>query len=78
MTEATLIIIASENGRDPWTLVLPEDVPAWVKAPDNIAKMLRGHECMKADEGDKGSKWYRAVTIEDFERMAEEERKVLH
>jgi len=69
VSEAELVILASDDGRTNWSAVKPADVPAWVKAPDNIAKMLAGLECMKADEGDKGSMWYRAIPAEDYELM---------
>lgn len=75
MNQVNLMIFASDNGRDNWALVKPADVPAWVKAPDNIGRMLCGNECMKADEGDKGSLWYRAIRVEDYERMVAAEAK---
>lgn len=62
--QALLVILRSPNGRDGWTPVKPEDVPAWVKAPDNMAKLVAGEMCMKADEGQSGSDWYRAEKVE--------------
>lgn len=70
MTEANLVILASENGRDQWTPVKPEDVPAWVKEPDNVSRMMAGYACVKCDEGEKGSLWYRAVPPDEFAQMA--------
>lgn len=63
MKQANLIIFASDNGRDGWQPVAPESVPEWVKSPDNIGRMISGEACMKADEGEKGSAWYRAEKI---------------
>lgn len=88
MKTAEVVIYRSENGRDGWTPILPADVPAWVTHPDNMARMLDGEECMKADEGEDGSDWYRALRWEDVqamqaaeakrERRAEKRRATLH
>ncbi len=67
---ALLVIYSSENGRDNWKPVPPRDVPEWVQHPLNIAKLVKGEQCMKADEGDKGSLWYRAERIKSHERTA--------
>ena len=64
MAEALLVIMRSANGRDGWTPVAPADVPAWVKEGGNMAKLVAGEMCMKADEGMKGSDWYRAEKLE--------------
>lgn len=63
LAEARLIIHASDNGRSNWRPVDPAAVPAWVKEPDNVAHLVAGEMCMKADEGDKGSLWYRAEQL---------------
>ena len=83
--EAELVILASNNGRDGWTPVRPVDVPAWVKEPRNIRRMVNGEECMKANEGDKGSMWYRAIPAADYalivaaqQRRAARNAKRLH
>jgi len=83
--KAELVILASDNGRDGWAPVLPVDVPAWVRAPGNIAKLIAGHECMKANEGEKGSMWYRAIPASDYamivaaqQRRAARNAKRLH
>jgi len=67
MKQARVVIEASVNGRDEdsWHPVHEKEVPEWVKDPDNMARMvLRGEQCMKCDEGDKGSLWYRARVLE--------------
>lgn len=70
MSQIALIIYTSENGRDGWRVCLPADVPDWVKTPATIARLIDGEECMKADEGDAGSSWYRAVPANrDTERL---------
>lgn len=63
-----IIIFTSVNGREPWHPVKPEEVPEWVKHPDNMAKMLSGEECMKCDEGVAGSAWYRAVRLSELNK----------
>lgn len=63
LSQARLIIYASPNGRDGWAPVKPEAIPAWVKAPDNVARLVAGEMCMKADEGTAGSDWYRAEKL---------------
>lgn len=72
---AKLIIYRSENGRDGWEPVGPDELPDWVKHPDNMARMVAGHECMNAAEGEKGSAWYRAVPVADLRRMAATQEK---
>lgn len=62
MAEGLLIILRSENGRDGWTLVKPDEVPEWVKAPDNIARMVDGEICCNPEAGDIG--WYRAEKVD--------------
>lgn len=62
--QALLLILRSRNGRDGWVLVKPEDVPAWVKSPDNMAKLVAGEMCMKSDEGVDGSDWFRAEKVD--------------
>lgn len=63
MKEAFAVIYRSANGRDGWQPVKWEDVPAWVKEPGNMAKLISGEMCMKCDEGPAGSDWYRAEVI---------------
>lgn len=64
---ANLIILASQDAEQ-WTPVRPDEVPEWVKAPDNIAQMLEGYECRKEDEGENGLV-YRAIRAEEYERV---------
>ena len=71
MKTINLVILASPTGRDGWKPVPVAEVPAWVKHPDTIAKMVAGEMCMKADEGDKGSDWYRCERVlTDADRAA--------
>lgn len=65
----SLLIFSSENGRDGWSLVKPQEVPEWVKDPDNVGRMLSGESCMKCDEGETGSAWYRAMRVSDYEAL---------
>lgn len=55
------VVYESDNGRDGWRPVKPEDVPAWVKDPKVMAHLLDGQEAMDCGEGTTGSKWYRAM-----------------
>lgn len=75
LKNAELVILRSANGRDGWEMVKPEDVPDWVKSPDNIAMLVRGLSCMKPDEGDKGSDWYCARPVEEALRIMKAQEK---
>ena len=70
MEQANLVILASPNGRDGWRAVKPEDVPEWVKDHDNMARLMAGEMCMKADEGESGSDWYRARAVTEADTQA--------
>ena len=51
--EAVFVFFASENGRDGWRLVKPEDVPAWVKEPEVLGQLAIGNvaqNCTRPDE----------------------------
>jgi len=61
--QAQLVIYQSESGRDGWKPVLPEAVPAWVKDPDVMGRLVAGEMCMDPKCGDKGSAWYRAEQV---------------
>jgi hypothetical protein len=61
MPEGLLMILYSANGRDGWTLVKPEDVPAWVKTSENVARMVHGDMCCDPSTGDEG--WYRVEKV---------------
>ena len=64
MKQATLVLLASVNGRDSWFLVKPEEVPAWVRKSENMAHLVNGEACYNRDEGEAGL-WYRAATEAD-------------
>ena len=73
----TLVIFASDNGMDGWEPVKPGEVPAWVKDPDNLARLVDGEACQQDDEGP----WYMALrmpTAQDLEAysMAAAKRKM--
>lgn len=70
-----LVILASGNGRDGWSPVKPEDVPEWVKAPDNMGRLVKGETCMKCDEGEKGSLWYVALKPRDYQALVAAQQK---
>lgn len=61
MPEALLIILRSENGRDGWTAIKNEDVPDWVKDPENIRRMVEGEMCCRPETGDES--WYRCEKV---------------
>lgn len=61
VSQANLIIFSSQNGRDHWELVRPEDVPEWLKAPDVMARLVAGEECMNARESD--NRWFYAEPV---------------
>lgn len=63
LTQGVLIVYASVNGSDPWHPLTDKEVPEWVKQPDTLGRMVAGEMCFKADEGDKGSLWYRAERV---------------
>jgi len=70
---AVLVIYKSENGRDNWQPVAQKDVPAWVKEPKTIGRLIKGEACMKADEGKNGSEWYRARSV-----VSARDKRVMH
>lgn len=67
LKQEALVIFTSATGRPPWHPLKEEEVPAWVKAPDVMGKMVAGEDCMDVAQGDKGSNWYRAVRVSDLE-----------
>lgn len=75
LKQISLVILESRNGRDGWMPVKPEDVPAWVKDPLNVDRLVKGESCMKCDEGPKGSNWYRGMPMDDFRRWQKAENK---
>lgn len=66
MRMANLIIYASDDGREHWAPVKPNDVPMWVRDPAVLGALASGEECMNCAEGQSGSKWYRALRVEDL------------
>ena len=66
---AELVILASANGRDGWRLVLPADVPEWLKGPETMGRLMRGESAMKPCEGEAGSDWYAALPLDDAGRI---------
>lgn len=63
MPEGLLVILRTETPRDDasWKLVLPADVPEWVKEPDNMARLVAGDMCSKPEADEFG--WYRAEKV---------------
>lgn len=59
-TQGVIIVLKSENGRDNWRPILPNEVPEFVKHPAVMGRLVAGEECMDAGEGKNGSAWYRA------------------
>lgn len=83
-----LVVFTSANGSDGWTPVKPENVPAWVKDPDVMARMVDGEACMD-DEQESGTNWFMALpmpTPQDIaayqaaraRRLARKEKRVAH
>lgn len=66
MKTVNLVIFRSVNGRDTWTPCTEHEVPAWVRAPDVLARLLEGEECMDAAEPPAGGYWYRALSTESL------------
>lgn len=64
MPEALIVVWKSANGREDWEPVLPDDVPAWVKEPHRMAKMIEGDMICDPTEGESGSDWYRAEKVQ--------------
>jgi len=62
ISEGMFVIFRSENGRDGWKPVKPEDVPDWVKDPDNMAHMVDGEACMDPTQ-DSGTDWFMALPL---------------
>lgn len=58
----TLVIFISPNGEDHWTPVKPDEVPAWVQDPDNMARLVAGEVCM-CDVEESGSNWFMALPM---------------
>ena len=70
--QAMLVIYESPNGRDQWKPLTPQEVPAWVRAPDVMAKLVKGDMAMDCKIE---SPWYRADLVDaagnpDLERIA--------
>lgn len=55
---AVLIILKSINGETDWEMVLPQDVPAFVKRSDIVKRMIDG-EMVQLET--KDPHWFRAV-----------------
>ena len=58
--QVMLVIYESPNGRDGWRMLKPEEVPGWVREPDNMERLVRGDMCMDCVAE---SAWYRADVI---------------
>lgn len=73
LKQAKFVIYSSPDQQN-WAPVLPEDVPEWVKEPETLGRMMLGEMCMKRDEGDRGSLWYRAdafLNVWERDRVAQ-------
>lgn len=62
MTEAMLVIYVSETGRDKWLPVLPDDVPAWIKAPKVMGRLVAGEMCIDP-RSETEHRWFRAEKV---------------
>jgi len=52
------VVLASESGTDPWKVVPPDQVPAWLKDPVTMGR-LAGGEMAQDGEG----AWYRVDRV---------------
>lgn len=59
---AMAIVETAPSEEGPWKQVRAEDLPDWVKDPDNMANMLQGLICRNEREGVLGQ-WYRARRV---------------
>lgn len=61
-----LVIFTSTTGRAPWHPIRADEVPAFVKDPDVMARLASGEECMDCAQGSTGSNWYRALPVSEI------------
>lgn len=77
--QAMLVILRSATDRGPWTIVKPEDVPAWLKDEDCMARLMEGEMCAHNTAGPNGgaTDWYRAqpARAEDVTAMLDAQAK---
>lgn len=69
LKQAILVILASVNGRDGWHPIRQPECPAWLLEPNVMGALVAGEMCMKCDEGESGSVWYRAETLHGDEMV---------
>lgn len=62
MKQARLVIFESPHGRGEWKPLKPEDVPAWVKNPDVLGRIVSGEIAMDTAHG---TNWYCAQQVPD-------------
>lgn len=70
VTLEALVVYCSDDGRTGWHPIRHAEVPAWVKAPDVMARLADGEECMDCAQGVAGSKWYRAIPVSQLLAMS--------
>jgi hypothetical protein len=70
--QAYLIVFVSKDGETDWHPLRWDEVPEWVKHPDNMARLVDGDMCQDPTQGEAGSSWYKA------ERVEEPKIKVVH
>jgi hypothetical protein len=64
MGQARLVIFRSQDGDKDWKPVKPEDVPAFVKDPDTLGRLMDGEMVRHLTE-DLG--WYMAAKMRESE-----------
>jgi len=57
--QAWLVVFVSTNGRE-WEPLTWDDCPAWVKHPDNMARLVDGEQC--SGNGETGP-WYKVERV---------------
>ena len=65
--QAFLVVFVSADGEKNWNPLTWDEVPQWVKHPDNMARLVDGEMCQDPTQGEAGSSWYRAERVEEPE-----------
>ena len=60
--KATLVIYVSPNGRDNWVPVEPGAVPAWLRVPAIMGRLVAGEACSDPRSA-SGNNWFRAERV---------------
>ena len=61
--QAMLIVSVSKDGENDWHPLRWDEVPEWVKHPDNMARLVDGEMCQAKKLVDGESSWYKADRV---------------